>query len=69
MVTKLETKEYDGETGRNCYSRGLEHVEGLNKKMKIICCGNTFNYKKKAFMRQINEGVRISFCEADFCMN
>ena len=76
---------YEGETGRNCYSRGLEHVEGLSKekddnplwkhcqiqhnglkvKFKMVCLKSF----KTAFMRQINEGVRIACCEADICMN
>ena len=75
----------EGETGRNCYSRGLENVEGLSKekednplwkhcqiqhggqkvRFKMICLKSF----KTAFMRQINEGVRIACCEADICMN
>ena len=27
---------YEGETGRNCYSRGLEHLEGLIKEKEDI---------------------------------
>ena len=76
---------YQGETGRNCYSRGLEHLDGLSKekednplwkycqiqhgglkvKLKMICLKSF----KTAFLRPINEGVRISCCEADMCMN
>ena len=76
---------YEGETGRNCYSRGLEHLEGLSKekednplwkhcqlqhggvkvKFKMVCLKSF----KTAFMRQINEGVRIACCQADICMN
>ena len=83
---KTELKAvYEGETGRNCYSRGLEHMEGLSKekednplwkhceiqhnglkvKFKMICLKSF----KTAFMRQVNEGVRIACCEADICMN
>ena len=76
---------YHGETGRNAYSRGLEHFAGLQNrkednplwkhcllqhhgqqvKFKIICLKSF----KTAFMRQINEGVRIACCTADICMN
>ena len=69
----------------NGYSRGLEHLEGLSKKkednplwkhcqiqhrgqkvkLKMICLKSF----ETAFLRQINEGVRIAFCEADICMN
>ena len=76
---------YHGETGRNCYSRGLEHLDGLSKerednplwkhcqiqhgglkvKFKMICLKSF----KTAFLRQINEGVRIACCEADMFMN
>ena len=76
---------YHGETGRNGYSRGLEHFAGLkNKKednplwkhcvlqhngqqvqFKMVCLKSF----KTAFMRQINEGVRIACCRAEICMN
>ena len=83
---KLDLKAvYQGEIGRNCYSRGLEHLDGLSKekednpfwkhcqiqhgglkvKFKMICLKSF----KTAFLRQINEGVRIACCEADMCMN
>ena len=76
---------YEGETGRNCYSRGLEHIAGLNnekddnplwKHCQIQHDGRKVDFKmiclksfKTAFMRQINEGVRIACCKADICMN
>ena len=76
---------YIGETGRNGYSRGLEHQDGLNKQKEdnplwkhslIQHGGRQVNFKMKclksfnsAFMRQVNEGVRIACCEGDICMN
>ena len=76
---------YHGETGRNGYTRGLEHYAGLKSKkednplwkhcsiqhngkivqFKMVCL-KTF---KTAFLRQINEGVRIACSRADICMN
>ena len=79
------TAVYQGETGKNCDSRGLEHLAGLKnekednplwKHCEIQHRGHKFSFKmvclksfKTAFMRQVNEGVRIACCEADICMN
>jgi hypothetical protein len=79
------TAVYQGETGRNCYSRGLEHLAGLKnekednplwKHCQIQHMGQKVAFKmvclksfKTAFMRPVNEGVRIACCEADICMN
>ena len=76
---------YEGETGRNCYSRGLEHLAGLSsekddnplwKHCEIQHNGQKVAFKmvclrsfKTAYMRQVNEGVRIACCNADICMN
>ena len=76
---------YEGETGRNCYSRGLEHVAGLSnekddnplwKHCEIQHNGRKVAFKmvclrsfKTAYLRQVNEGVRIACCNADICMN
>ena len=76
---------YIGETGRNVYSRGLEHQDGRNKHKEdnplwkhclIQHGGRQVNFKmkclksfKSAFMRQVNEGVRIACCLVDICMN
>ena len=67
---------YEGKTGRNCYSCGLDHVEELSKekednplwkhcqiqnggkKVKLKMIG--LKSFKTAFMRQINEGIRIA---------
>ena len=76
---------YIGETGRNGYARGLEHQDGLEKEKEDnplwkhcqiqhssrkvqfkMTCLKSF---KTAFMRQVNEGVRIACCDADICMN
>ena len=38
---------------------------GQKVRFKMICLKSF----KTAFMRQINEGVRIACCEADICMN
>ena len=76
---------YEGETGRNCYSHGLEHLAGLSSEkddnplwnhcqiqhngqkvaFRMICLRSF----KTAYMRQVNEGVRIACCSADICMN
>ena len=76
---------YVGETGRNGYARGLEHEDGLEKqkddnplwkhcliqhggrqvKFKMTCLQSF----KTAFLRQVNEGVRIACCGADICLN
>ena len=84
-VWQLQSETDHGETGRNGYSRGLEHLAGLRNKKEDIplwkhCLiqhnGQTVRLKmvclksfKTAFMRQINEGVAIACCEADICMN
>ena len=76
---------YEGETGRTCYSRGLEHLAGLSndkddnplwKHCEIQHNGRKVSFKmiclssfKTAYLRQVNEGVRISCCNADICMN
>ena len=76
---------YEGETGRNCYSRGLEHMAGLSnekddnplwKHCEIQHDGRKVAFKmvclrsfKTAYLRQVNEGVRIACCNADICMN
>ena len=76
---------YKGKTGRNCYSRRLEHLAGLNsekddnplwKHCQIQHMGRKVAFKmvclksfSTEFMRQINEGVRIAYCQADICMN
>ena len=79
------TAAYEGETGRNGYTRGLEHLAGLSSEkednplwkhcqiqhsgvkvaFKMICLKSF----KTAFIRQVNEGVRIAYCNADICMN
>ena len=69
---------YEGKTGRNGYSRGLEHLAGLKnekddnplwKHCQIQRNGRKVEFKMKclnsfktAFMRQVNEGVRIACC-------
>ena len=76
---------YQGETGRNGFSRGLEHVAALEAKhetsplwkhSEIHHGGKIVNFKmtclrsfKSAFIRQTNEGVRIVCSKADICMN
>ena len=79
------TAHYEGETGRNCYSRGIEHVAGLEKEKddnplwkhcQLQHGGQQVKFRmvclksfKTAFMQQINEGVRIACCDANICMN
>ena len=76
---------YEGETGINCYSRGLEHSQGLEMKKeenplwkhcqlqhggaKVGFKINSLKSFKTAFERQVNEGVRIACSKADICMN
>ena len=76
---------HHGETGRNGYSRGLEHVADLGarkstsplwKHCEIQHGGRVVDFKmtclksfKSSFIRQTNEGVRIVSSEADICMN
>ena len=76
---------YEGETDRNGYSRGHEHLEGLGKEKEdnplwkhcqLQHGGLKVKFKmvclksfKTAFMRHINEGFRIACCQADICMN
>ena len=81
---KKITSTYHGETGRNGYSRGLEHLAGLRNKKEdnllwkhclVQHNGQTVKLKmvclkslKTVFMRQTNVGVIIACCEADNCM-
>ena len=82
--TKMSAK-YDGESGNNGFTRGLEHQDGLDKKKEVNPLwkhceiehnGEKVNFKMvclksfpSAFMRQVNEGVRIANSKADICMN
>ena len=80
-----KSAHYDGESGNNGFTRGLEQITGLEKKreenplwkhcqiahnselvkFKMVCLKSF----KSAFMRQVNEGVRIENSKADICMN
>ena len=77
--------KYDGESGNNGFTRGLDHQDGLDKKKEVNPLwkhceiqhnGEKVNFKMvclksfpSAFMRQVNEGVRIANSKADICMN
>ena len=79
------TATYEGESGRNGYSRGLEHVAALEgrqetsplwKHCEIQHKGRIVGFKmtclrsfRSAFLRQTNEGVRIVSSKSDICMN
>ena len=76
---------YTGETARNPYSRGLEHLKDLENKSEksplwkhctIQHEGRTVNFKMEALrsfkypmVRQVNEGARVRLSKADICMN
>ena len=82
--TNMSAK-YDGESGNNGFTRGLDHQDGLDKKREVNPLwkhceiqhnGEKVNFKMvclksfpSAFMRQVNEGVRIANSKADICMN
>ena len=73
---------YKGETGKNPYSRGLEHQDGLTLKYEdnplwkhstLKQEGEQVEFKLKALrsfksclMRQVNEPVSLSFAYYDF---
>ena len=77
--------EYEGETGRNGYSRGLEHQNGLRnedesnplwKHCTIQHGGRKVHFRmdilktfKYPLMRQNDEGVRVKCSKADILMN
>ena len=77
--------EYDGETGRNGYSRGLEHLEAIRNESEESPlskhCQLVHNGEKQTFSmsvvgsfqscleRQINEAVRITSSQAEHVMN
>ena len=77
--------EYEGESARNAFSRGLEHSEGLRNEREDSPlwkhCQLAHNGEKQDFSmevigsfqscleRQINEAVRITSSQADFIMN
>ena len=77
--------EYEGESARNAYSRGLEHLEGLRNEREDSPlwkhCQLEHNGEKQIFSmevvgsfhscleRQINEAVRITSSKADFVLN
>ena len=82
--TKISA-EYEGETARNPYSRGLEHARDLeNESEKSPLwkhCSIQHGGRKVAFrmdalrsfkypmVRQVNEGARVRLTKADICMN
>ena len=77
--------EYDGEAARNCYSRGLEHQDGVSnereesplwKHCQLIHGGEKQTFSMvvtgsfhSCLERQINEAVRITSSKADIVMN
>ena len=79
------TAEYEGETARNPYSRGLEQGKDhdnesekspLWKHCTIQHGGRKVHFKmdalralKNPMLRQVNEGARVRLQEGDICMN
>ena len=77
--------EYEGETARNPYTRGLEHQRDLEneseksplwKHCSIQHGGRKVGFKMDALrsfkypmVRQVNEGARVRLTKADICMN
>ena len=77
--------QYSGETGRNSYSRGLEHQDNLKGEKEDSPlwkhCQLKHDGVKQAFTmkvlrsfsscleRQVNEGVRITLSQAEEIMN
>ena len=80
-----KSAEYDGEAGRNGFTRGLEHEEGLRNEREESAlwkhCQLVHGGEKQTFSmamtgsfhscleRQINEAVRITSSKADIVMN
>ena len=76
---------YEGETGKNSYSRGLEHQDGLrlehednplwkhctleHDREKVQFQMKALRSFKSCLMRQVNEPVRISSSRADMLLN
>ena len=76
---------YEGETGRNPYSRGLEHQNDLRteketsplwKHCMIQHNGDKVKFKMDALrgfkypmVRQVNEGARLRISKSNICMN
>ena len=75
---------YEGETGCNCYSRGLEHQDGLRNEQdnplwkhctlehggeKVEFTMTALGSFRSCLMRQVNESVRISSSQADILLN
>lgn len=76
---------YEGETGRNCYSRGLEHQDNLRRELEdsplwkhctLEHDGEKVQFHMKALRsfkscltRQVNEPVRILSSKADMLLN
>ena len=76
---------YEGETSRNPYTRGLEHLKDLEnesdksplwKHCTIQHEGRKVNFRMDALrsfrypmVRQVNEGARVRLSEFDICMN
>ena len=77
--------DYEGETGCNCYSRGLEHQDGLRNEQEnnplwkhctLVHGGEKVDFTMTALRsfrsclkRQVNESVRISSSQADILLN
>ena len=76
---------YEGEIGRNCYSRGMEQEDNVNKKLddsplwkhcSLDQGGEKVQFTMKALrnyrgclLRQVNEPVRIMSSKADMLLN
>ena len=76
---------YEGETGSNCYSRGLEHQNGLRNEQqenplwkhctlehggeKVDFTMTALRSFRSCLKRQVNEAVRISSSQADILLN
>ena len=77
--------DYEGETGSNPYSRGLEHQDGLRNEVeenplwkhctlehggeKVEFCMTALKSFRSCLKRQVNESVRISSSQADVLLN
>ena len=77
--------DYEGETGSNPYSRGLEHQDSLRNEVeesplwkhctlehggeKVDFCMTALKSFRSCLKRQVNESVRISSSQADILLN
>ena len=71
MRSSLNPQEYEGETGRNGYTRGVEHLSALRLEdgTQAEFSMTVLKVHRTPMVRQINEAVRIIISKAECILN